>query len=169
MPTFVVFRTLLAHFGPIPGRPPHQSQKKSLRPQNSRCPDRIGTRHIIKKNTHQDQIFAFFWSFSWLIISPFFSRPDGIGTGSYSIGTLFLKFWPSSLQMTTLNIPKCISNYYTSVKVGSYSIGTVCTGSYSIGTLFFGKNLVGSYSIGTLWRYIHIYIYIHTGCCLYRA
>ena len=39
--------------------------------------------------------------------------------------------------MTIFNIHKCILNYYTSVKVGSYSIGTLCTGSYSIGTLFF--------------------------------
>ena len=91
MPTFVVFWTLLAHFGPIPSRPPQQSQKKSPKPQNSGCFDRIGTRLVIKKNTHQDQSFAFFGSFFWLKIWLFFSRFDRLGTGSYSIETLFFK------------------------------------------------------------------------------
>ena len=63
--------------------------------------------------------------------------------------------------MTFFNIPKCILNYYTSVKVGSYSIGTLCTGSYSIGTLFFWAKI---------WRVpilsghpVYIYIYILYG------
>ena len=47
------------------------------------------------------------------------------------------------------NMQKCILNYYTSVKVGSYSIETICTGSYSIETLFFGIKKTGSYSIET--------------------
>ena len=55
--------TMLTHFGPIPGRAPQQSQNKSLKPPNSGCFDRIGTRHVIKKNTHQDQNFAFFGPF----------------------------------------------------------------------------------------------------------
>ena len=61
--------------------------------------------------------------------------------------------------MTIFNIHKCILNYYTSVKVGSYSIGTLCTGSYSIGTPFF---------LAKIWRVpilsghpVHIYIYIY--------
>ena len=41
--------------------------------------------------------------------------------------------------MTIFNIHKCILNYYTSVKVGSYSIGTLRTGSNSIGTFFLAK------------------------------
>ena len=66
MPTFVVFWTLLAHFGPIPSRPPQQSHKKSLKPEIANRFDRIGTRHIIKKNAHQDQIFALFFVLFWL-------------------------------------------------------------------------------------------------------
>ena len=49
----------------------------------------------------------------------------------------FWNFDPSSQKMTIFNIQKYILNYYTSVKVGSYSIETICTGSYSIETLFF--------------------------------
>ena len=128
-------------FGPFRANPrptPHQSQNKSLSPRISRCSDRIGPRHIIKRNTHQDQIVAFFGSFFWLKFL-FFNRPDRIRTGSYSIGTFFWNFDPSKLKTTICNIPKCILNYYTCVKMGSYSIGTLCTGSYSIGILFLAK------------------------------
>ena len=45
--------------------------------------------------------------------------------------------------MTIFNIQKCILNYYTSVKMGSYSIETICTGSYSIETLFFSLKIGG--------------------------
>ena len=45
--------------------------------------------------------------------------------------------------MTIFNIQKCILNYYTSVKVGSYSIETICTASYSIETLFFSLKIGG--------------------------
>ena len=64
--------------------------------------------------------------------------------------------------MTIFNIHKCILNYYTSVKVGSYSIGTLCTGSYSIGTLFFWQKFGGClFYRDTLYIYIYIYIYLH--------
>ena len=141
MPTFVVFWLFWPISGP-PADPPQQSQKKSLKPQNSRCFDRIGTRLVIKKNTHQDQIFAFLGSCFLVKIWLFFSRFDRIGTGSYSID-FFWNLDPSSQKMTIFNIQKCILNYYTSVKVGSYSIETICTGSYSIETLFFSLKIGG--------------------------
>ena len=90
--TFVMFWTMLAHFGPIPGLPPQQSQNKSLKPPNSGCFDRIGTRHVIKKNTLQDQNFVFFLVLFWAQTLSFFSCFVRIGTGAYSIETLFGEF-----------------------------------------------------------------------------
>ena len=71
------FCSVLDHVGSIPGRPPQQSQEKSLKPPNSRCPGRVGTRHVSKRKTHQDQILLFF------------SCPVRVGTVSYSNGTVF--------------------------------------------------------------------------------
>ena len=122
MTTFVVFWTMLAHFGPIPGRPPQQSQNKSLKPQNSGCFDRIGTRHVIKKYTHQDQIFAFFWSF--------------FGLKNCHFCSCIVRIGPQAKKITYFKRQTFILNYYTSVKVGTYSIETICTGTYSIETLF---------------------------------
>ena len=72
--------------------------------------------------------------------------------------------------MMIFNIQKCILNYYTSVKVGSYSIETICTGSYSIETLFFWHENSGFlFYRNTLYIYIYICIYIYTafvGSCL---
>ena len=65
--------------------------------------------------------------------------------------------------MTISNIPKCILNYYTSVKVGSYSIGTLWQSDFAQVPIlsghffFFCKNLAGAYSIGTPCVYIYIY------------
>ena len=82
---------MLAHFGPIPGRPPQRSQNRSPKPQNSGSLGRIGTAHIIEKNTHQDQIF-FFLTIFMLKIALFSGCLDRIGTGAYSIETLFFFF-----------------------------------------------------------------------------
>ena len=61
--------------------------------------------------------------------------------------------------MTIVNIQKCILNYYTSVKVGSYSIETICPGSYSISKHFFWHKIAGFLFYRNTLYILYIYIY----------
>ena len=136
--------------------------------EHTGCFDGIGTRPpwigtrgwFLTPNNGNNAYFCVFWTllahfgpnirvfFVLFLLKnwPFFSRFNKIGTGNRFLfyrNTFFGVLTPQA-KKTSFNIQKCILNNYTSLKVGSYSNETICTGSYSIETLFFGKNLAGS-------------------------